>query len=248
MSGFADFRRIVWSALFAGIFTGVLITLVQHVTTIPLIAAAETYEHGAPAPHEGIAADTHAVEDAAHDHAAHGHSAWAPAEGFERAFYTGLTTTLAGIGYALLIAATLALTRSTGPRAGLIVGVIGLAVFQLAPALGLPPEPPGVPAAPLFARQAWWIGTACSTALAFFCWFRFKTHRQRVLIPIGIALAVLPHLIGAPHAPGHDAAVPPELVRRFAVMALLTAALFWISLGASTGFFWRRFDPSRMQR
>lgn len=247
LSGLAAFRRIVWSALFAGVLAGILITLVQHVTTIPLIAAAETFEHAEAEPHAGSVANGPQIEQAPHDHAAHHHATWVPAEGFERSFYTGLTTTLAGVGYALLIAATLAMTRSSGLRAGLIVGAIGFTVFQLAPALGLPPEPPGVPAAPILARQAWWIGTACSTALAFLCWYRFMTHRTRVLIPIGIALAVLPHLIGAPHAPPNDAAVPPELVGRFAVMALITAALFWMSLGGLTGYWLRRLDSDRMR-
>src|SRR3974390_3265881 len=40
---------------------------------------------------------------------------------------------------------------------GLMWGLAGFAVFTLAPGLGLPPELPGVPAAPLLSRQLWWV-------------------------------------------------------------------------------------------
>ena len=49
-------------------------------------------------------------------------------------------------------------------RDGLLWGLAGFVVFTAAPGLGLPPELPGMPVAPLTARQTLWIATAAATA------------------------------------------------------------------------------------
>jgi hypothetical protein len=49
-------------------------------------------------------------------------------------------------------------------RHGLLWGLAGFACFTVAPALGLPPKPPGVPVADVRARQLWWALTAGVTA------------------------------------------------------------------------------------
>jgi predicted cobalt transporter CbtA len=46
LSGQQSFRQIVLSAVVAGLITGVLVTLVQMFTTVPLIARAEVYRAG----------------------------------------------------------------------------------------------------------------------------------------------------------------------------------------------------------
>ena len=123
-----SFRHIVLSAVIAGLITGVLITLVQMFTTVPLIAQAEVYEQGGGKPEAGAVVPEAA--DAADDHSAHDHEAgtWAPKDGFERTFYTGLTSVLVAIGYALLLGACFSQMRSVGWRAGLALGVAGFLV------------------------------------------------------------------------------------------------------------------------
>jgi cobalt transporter subunit CbtA len=230
LTGYAAFRQIVWAALLAGVITGALMTFVQLVTTAPLIAQAEVYERRA----------SQAQEEHHGDAQAHGHDAdWEPEDGFERTAYTGLATILTAFGYALLLGAALSLTRTAGLRAGLAFGAAGFLVFQLAPALGLPPEPPGVPMAELLPRQLWWLGTVIATALALASWYFARTHSKRVWIPVGVVLIILPHVIGAPHAPAEVSAVPEELVRRFSVLALVTGAMFWLTLGALMGYLYR---------
>ncbi len=224
------FRRIVWTALIAALITGAATTLVQLFTTVPLIAKAETYEHGEHGESE---------QEHAHAHAAHEHG-WAPSEGFERTFYTGLTTVLAAFGYALMLGACLSQVRTAGWRSGLLLGAAGFAVFQLAPALGLPPEPPGTPAAQLLPRQLWWLGTVIATGAAFAAWLYARKHSKWIWLPAGTALLLLPHLIGAPQASDARSAVPHELARDFAIAALATAALFWLMLGAVQGFLYGR--------
>ena len=242
LSGQRSFRHIVLSAVIAGLITGVLITLVQMFTTVPLIAQAEVYEQGGVKPEASVAA-VKETADAAHDHSAHDHGAttWEPKDGFERTFYTGVTSVLVAIGYALLLGACFSQMRSVGWRTGLALGVAGFLVFQLAPALGLPPEPPGSPYADLVARQLWWVGTAVATALGLGAWFYARSHSKVIWIPVGIALILLPHVIGAPQAvEGQVAIVPHALSQRFALAALFTAAIFWLVLGSIQGYVFGR--------
>jgi cobalt transporter subunit CbtA len=244
LSGYAAFRRIVWAALPTALITGVVITLVQFATTVPLIAQAEVYERSAPVAQPRMLRTTgsHDQHEAhqGHGHAAVGDPGWAPDEGIERSAYTVLTTTLAAFGYALILGAALLQTRTAGLRAGLALGAAGFLTFQLAPALGLPAEPPGVPMAELLPRQAWWLGTVVATGSGLACWYFARGHSKRVWIPVGTALMILPHVVGAPGAPAEVSAVPDELVRRFSVMALLTAAMFWLMLGGLMGYVYGR--------
>jgi cobalt transporter subunit CbtA len=221
------------SAVIAGLITGVLFTLVQMVTTVPLIAQAEVYEQS----------ENSGASDPAHDHSAHDHASetWEPKNNVERTLYTGLTSVVVAIGYALLIGACLSQMRSAGALTGLMLGLAGFLVFQLAPALGLPPRPPGSPYADLHARQLWWIGTALSTALALGAWVYARSHSKVLWVPVGIALVVVPHIIGAPNAiEGQATIVPQELAQRFAIAALFAAAVFWILLGSIQGYVFRR--------
>jgi cobalt transporter subunit CbtA len=242
LTGYPAFRQIVWAALLAGVITGVLMTLVQLVTTTPLIAQAEVYERRA-----SLVQEEHHGDAQAQAHHEGGHSDWEPEDGFERIVYTGLATILAAFGYALLLGAALSLTRAAGLRAGLAVGAAGFLVFQLAPALGLPPQPPGVPMAELLPRQLWWLGTVIATALALASWYFARSHSKRVWIPVGMFLMILPHLIGPPQAPAEVSAVPEELVRRFSVLALVTAAMLWLTLGALMGYLYRNRTVRRAE-
>jgi cobalt transporter subunit CbtA len=109
----------------------------------------------------------------------------------------------------------------------------------LAPAIGLPPELPGMQAAGLIARQEWWLLTAAATALGLGL---VVFAQQPVLRVIGAAILVLPHLVGAPIAPHGASALPAELAAEFATASLATAALFWLLLGGISGWLYRRFE------
>ncbi|HEY0918157.1 CbtA family protein, partial [Devosia sp.] len=149
------FQRIVFAAVLAGLAAGLGMSALQHWKVTPLILIAETFESPAPASH------AHAAEtpDPSHDEAT-----WAPADGVERTAYTVLANVLTAIGFALLLAAASVLTGlPVTARNGIVWGVGGFVAFQLAPAVGLPPELPGMVAAELGARQAWWWATALST-------------------------------------------------------------------------------------
>lgn len=228
------FRSIVLSAVVAGLVVGAIITVVQHFGTVPLILKAEIYERSASAVSEHIAsAGQHAVHE-------HDGAAWEPKDGLERNFYTAAADILTAIGFSMLLAGFYALqSRPITWREGVLWGLAGFAVFTLAPGLGLPPELPGTPAAPLTARQVWWITTALATAAGLGL---FVFRRSVVAAALGFCLIVAPHLIGAPHLAEVHTNVPELLSHQFATNVILTSLLFWVLLGSLTGVAYRKFS------
>ena len=231
----AMFRSLVFAAALAGLLAGVLVTIGQQMGVVPLIIAAEAYETAE------VAAPP--VAGTAHDHAGHDHEAWAPQDGFERTAFTLLANILTGTAFALLLTAAFALRgRAIGWRQGLFWGLAGFAVFMVAPAIGLPPELPGMPAAPLLARQLWWIATVLATAggLALLVF-----RSSPVTAVVAIALIIAPHPGGAPPPAYTATAVPGELHPRFVVAATVTSFLFWVALGVASAWFFERLRVDR---
>lgn len=219
----AVFRRLVFAALGAGLLAGVLAGVAHQIGTVPLILQAETYEK----PSEQAAALDHQ----------HG-AAWEPQNGIERTTYTLLADVLTGVGFALLVAAGLTLRGGEiGWREGLLWGLAGFATFTLAPGLGLPPQLPGSEAAPLFDRQLWWLGTTVATGCAL-ALIAFTTRARWAIL--AAVLIVLPHLYGAPEPSERHQVVPAALTHHFVVAATIANFLFWLSLGAATGYFYER--------
>lgn len=233
------------SAVIAGLITGVVVTLLEMVTTMPLIAQAEVYEEsGQKLEAIGAAAAQPIIQT--HNHGA---GPWEPKAGFERIFYTGVTTILVAMGYAMFLGACLSQIRSASWQAGLALGAAGYLVFQLAPALGLPPEPPGSAYVDLATRKLWWMGTAIATALTLAAWVYAWMYSKFIWIAVGIGLIALPHIIGAPtltSVAGKAAIVPHELSQRFALAALFAAAVFWLVLGGVQGFVFEKLSQRQV--
>ncbi|HLP68879.1 MAG TPA: CbtA family protein [Rhizobium sp.] len=244
------FRSLVFVSALVGLIVGAVISLVQYVGTEPLIFAAEVYETTAPASAElgghdghdhGTAAGAETAAPAAsheHEHAA---DAWAPADGIERHLATLVANVLTATGFALVLNGLMQATRQpAGWRIGLAWGLCGFAAVMLAPTLGLHPELPGTPAAPLGQRQVWWIATAIATAGGI-ALFYFK--RTPWAAAVALVLIALPHVVGAPLAPEGEVALAPEaLSRRFVVVATLTSLVFWALLGSLSGYFRQRME------
>lgn len=220
----AVFRRLVFAALCAGLLSGIFATVAHQIATVPLILQAETYEK--PSEHA-----------AAHQHT----GSWEPENGAERTAYTLLADILTGVGFALLLGAGLTLRGGeVGWRQGLLWGLAGFATFTIAPSLGLPPQLPGSEAAPLLERQLWWVGTAVATGCAL-ALIAFTTRARWTIL--GTVLIVLPHLYGAPEPPEQIAAAPAALTHHFVIAATVVNFLFWLILGASTGYFHELLQP-----
>ncbi|MGE5539167.1 MAG: CbtA family protein [Gemmatimonas sp.] len=227
--------RVLWAGLIAGLIAGAFATTIQLARLVPLIAVAEEYE--AAAAHSAMAHD-HGDGRESSVAASTDSDEWEPT-GLARPAFTALFNALAGVGYGLLLVAGMTIAgRPTDRTTGLLWGLAGFIAFAAAPALGLPPELPGMPAADLLARQAWWIGTAAATAAGLAA----LAFGGPVVKAIGVALLLAPHAIGAPHAPDHTGGtgVPAEIAAEFVAASLLSALVFWLALGASAGHFLRR--------
>jgi cobalt transporter subunit CbtA len=206
------FRRLMLVVLCSGALAGLVLFAIQHFTVTPLILKAEMYEKA----------------DADHEQAD-----WRPAEGRERVVWTAITTVLTSIGLAAILFGVAALTKQPlTARSGTLWGLAAFACFDVAPALGLPPLPPGAAAAGLYESQLWWAGTAAATAVGL--WLLAGARRRWLLRIAGVGVVLLPHLIGAPAAGGENA-VPAPLIRQFGIASVATTGVFWILLGSVGG-------------
>jgi cobalt transporter subunit CbtA len=248
--------RVLSVSLMAGFAAGLLIAALQQFTTTPLILAAEVFESAATEPSTARHADNgvarvwsgvsregearvflvHSGHDAA---GGKGEASWKPADGIERTIYTSTATVGTAIGFALLLlAGMLAAGDRIDEKTALGWAAAGFVVTGLAPAAGLAPELPGMPAADLLARQTWWAGTAAATAVALWLFLRSGSPWLRVL---AVALILAPHVLGAPHL--HEATqsrVPPDLAARFAATSLVVHAALWCLTGLLVGWLWQR--------
>jgi cobalt transporter subunit CbtA len=224
------FRNLFFAALVAALCAGLITAALQHFRVTPLILHAETFE--------GEGGHSHGAEVADHSHdeavaSADEAGEWAPQDGFERAAYTTLATVLAAAGFALVMGAVSIFAGIPITFAnGVLWGIAGFLTVSLAPAYGLPPELPGMPAADLGARQFWWAGTVIATGAA--CLLLAKS-RASWAIALAVALVVAPHIIGAPAAPDEPSAVPAHLATEFAAVTLGTSMVFWLILGMVFG-------------
>jgi cobalt transporter subunit CbtA len=252
------FRRIVISALLVGALSGFLLTAVQSWQVIPIIKSAEVFEGGAESTAQPAIAHDHAGQPAAahtHDHAKSGEGA--SEDDFQRTAYTLLANVLTAIGLALvLLTAIVTSLRANAAtrldwRHGLLWGAAGYAVFFLAPSLGLPPEIPGAAAAPLEARQFWWLfAVTCTAGGLAGAAFGKSPWRWAAL-----ALLVVPHVVGAPppptamfaDQPAEAAAELTRLAGEFIGASALANGALWLALGLSSIWAMRRFVMPSLQ-
>lgn len=248
--------RLVSAALVAGFLAAVVATGLQLALTSPLIIAAERYESGeatAPAalwmPRGASPASLIVPVHSGHDHGGKDHGgktdgveggevapAWQPGPGLPRMVFTALATLVGGVGYALLLgAALIACGREPSPETGLRFAIAGFLAVALAPSLGLPPELPGMEAAPLAERQFWWIMTAAATAMGLYL---IAIRRSSIAIAGGLVLLVAPHLAGAPETSHTASALPPGYAAQFAARSLGIAFVFWAVIGLAFGWAW----------
>ena len=196
--------RLVLAALIAGMAAGVILSGIQHLRITPIILAAEVYEKAAEAAAPAVETN--------HDHDA---MAWEPADGWQRALSTSVSTLLAGAGFALALAGISLLTGiAITPANGLIWGVCGFLAVTVATGAGLPPELPGMPAGDLMARQIWWVGTIAATGIGLYL---IAVRRELSWIAVAVVLLALPHLIGAPQPSTEATNVPAGLAAAFAL-------------------------------
>lgn len=235
-------RRVLFSALLAGLLAGLATSGLQSVTTVPLILHAEVYESGAEA---APSAHDHGAAAATEVHS-HGDEAWAPGDGIERVAYTTIANIVGATGFALLLTAGFVLRgEPVGGRRGILWGLAGFAAMTLSPSLGLAPEVPGSVAAGLAARQVWWLSAVATAAIGL--WL-LAFARSALWQVAAVAIIALPHIVGAPHPAGGEAGVaPPELAARFAATSIVMSAVSWALIGWLAGTFYERLGRERTE-
>ncbi|CAA0099262.1 Uncharacterised protein [BD1-7 clade bacterium] len=238
------FSRIVYASLLVGLLSALVLSAVQQWQVAPIIFAAEAYEGAEYTPTLAAEeADGHSHEHGHHDHS-HGEE-WAPADGAERLFYSLMSNLFAGIGFSLVLMAIMSQLQLRGminltPAKGILWGFAGFVAVFAAPAIGLPPEIPGIEAPPVEYRQIWWLLTVALTgagiAVLIFASIRYKVA--------GLALMLLPHIIGAPMISGAEFKHPDPVVvaeltslhHEFITISAVANLLFWLVIGLASSW------------
>ncbi|MDB5941967.1 MAG: hypothetical protein JWQ13_1533 [Ramlibacter sp.] len=245
-------RRLIWCALLTALLVGSVQLAVGRWQAVPIVLAAEVFEsrklHAEhPHTHEQIAAPGHA----------HGDPNPTAAGSGERTAWTWVAHVLHGFSMALLMFSVMGwwVWKRGAPmgtaRVALAVAAAGLLSMDLWPALGLPAEIPGMDAAALGSRQAWWVLAATSAALACaaLAGVAAKSVPSHWRWLIAAALLALPFMVGAPQPPGDplagfDAqtrAQLQDLQREFIWATRWTSLAFWTSLGGIGGWVFARW-------
>ncbi len=215
------FRNLVLSAFVIAIIAGLIFSAYQAVFITPIIISSEIYE---------------VIESTAN----HQVEAWAPEDGLERHSWSFVTNFLLCFAYALVLMSIMTVKPSVNALKGLFWGGAAYIAIYVAPALGLPPEIPGMEAAYLEGRQSWWLFTVVITALALWL-IAFQSIINKV---IGFVLIVIPHLIAAPQPELHGfvntdpVAINAlnQLWHDFILQTSIANALLWLVIGGISGY------------
>ena len=241
--------RTLLAALVAGLIAGVFMTAAQQYRVVPLILHAEQFEGGheeGPIRHPEVGEAAPALQQMtqllspvtpamAHDGSPH-----FIVDRFSGTLMANLVT---GAGFALLLAAVSIFTGVAVTVSNAVLwGMAGWMAIQLLPAIGLPPELPGMPAGDLGARQVWWVGACVLSAAGIY----LLALRHEVWAKLGgLVLIAVPHAVGAPQPSDLASAVPAGLAAEYVVAALATTLAFWIVLAFALGYFSERFGRAQ---
>jgi len=225
----------------AGFAAGLFAALLHFAFVQKLILLGEQYETGALVHFE--TSDTQAPAASSHGESETGHAEGdAAPDGespFKRNALTVLFAALTYTSFGILIVAGFALAehfgRTVTAREGMLWGLAGFAVFQLAPAMGLPPGLPGTVSPDIGVRQVWWFGTVLATATGIAC---LAYGRSLVPAVLGGALLAAPHVIGAPQLDQFYGVAPPEVAAAFSANVLGVGFIAWAVLGWLAGRLW----------
>jgi cobalt transporter subunit CbtA len=222
--------RVVLAVILSGIAAGLVMGLIQHVRLTPLILEAETFEHVA----HGHGAEAHS----------HGDHVWSPANGLERTFYTTVTAIISAVGFGLLMIGLAFTFKIPFNRSNAwIWGLCGFFAVSFAPAIGLPPELPGMPSAELNSRLFWWGGSVVMTALGLASLY-YVYIGKKAWSP-AVTFLLWPHIFPAPQATaGTESTVPAHLATQFVTSSLGANLVMWVILSIVLGLALQKFEST----
>ena len=225
------FKNIFVSAVVCGAIAGVLATVMQMLLVTPLLMEAELFETGQ---------SMHFITDGSPESPIKHVDIWEDPYRHLMTLCFNLVT-FTGFGFILIAAMAFFQKRgfSLSKAEGIVAGVSGFIVFQLAPSVGLPPELPGTIGVTVGLKQTWWIITILSTTVGILLLFLDK---HKVVSGAGIVFITIPHLIGHPKLETYFGVAPPELAAEFASRALAVSLIAWIILGVISSQFWKYLE------
>ena len=225
------FKNIFVSAVVCGAIAGVLATVMQMLLVTPLLMEAELFETGQ---------SIHFITDGSPESPIKHVDIW---EDPYRHLMTLCFNLVTFTGFGFILVAAMAFFQKRGftlsKAEGIVAGVSGFIVFQLAPSVGLPPELPGTIGVTVGLKQTWWIITILSTTVGILLLFLDK---HKVVSGAGIIFIIIPHLIGHPKLETYFGVAPPELAAEFASRALAVSLIAWIILGVISSQFWKYLE------
>ncbi len=190
--------KIFLSALVAGLAAGLIMVVIQVVRLEPIIQAAEVFE--------------------------------AAGEPTSRTLFTRLIPPLlTGAGFAIVMLGVSLLTNiPITKQNGLMWGICGFIAMALAPAIGLPPQLPGMPAIDLHTRQIWWVLTILATSAAIYLWIKAKDLWWRAT---AIIIAVAPQFFAPVNTAKTEGNLPASLAAEFVSTSLGANFVMWLAIG-----------------
>ncbi|MDF1878471.1 CbtA family protein [Sulfurimonas sp. SAG-AH-194-C20] len=228
-------KQIFYTVLLTGFIGSGIFTLLQSFSSIPLILHAEQFEDGKLINYvnnnEVKISDTHEAEE---------EEAWAPADGAQRLFFTFVTNFVLAMGFTFLLCGVYLYLQELTVFKGMLVGAVGYMSFFFLPSIGLTPELPGTLAASLESRQIWWVSTVLASLVGFGVLYFSKNILYKAL---AVVVILAPHIVGAPHPEFHAGTAPLELFETFVQTSFVINAIFWLSLGAISASFYKKFAP-----
>jgi len=222
------FRNLILSAFSIALIAGLLLSVYQYFFITPIILASEVYEVLEPT--------------------TGGMEAWSPEDGAGRSGFNFIANVLVCFGYGLLLMSAMATRIKITPLHGFFWGIAAYLSLFVMPALGLPPEIPGMEAAFLEGRQIWWLLTVIFTALGLWS-IAFQT---RFLKAVGVLMLITPHLIGAPQPEIHGflntnpqaKMALSDLWHQFILQTSVANGLLWLIIGVLSAFLTAKFIHS----
>jgi len=208
------FRNLVLSAFVIALVAGLFLSIYQEFLINPIILNSETYEVVEP------------IE---------GHQAWQPSDGIERSGFSFVANFLLCFSYGLLLLCLIAVKPTVKISQGIFWGLAAYLSVFVAPALGLPPEIPGMEAASLGWRQLWWLLAVVSTGIGLW----LIAFSSVSLKGVGLFILIMPHITGAPQPDSHGFInTDPQAVlalthlwHDFIIQTSLANGLLWLIIG-----------------
>ncbi|HUG25810.1 CbtA family protein [Piscinibacter sp.] len=222
--------RTLFIGLAAGAIAGAVAATVQATLMQPQIVQAEALE-ASQTMHD---AAVHQVDDPSGGHT-HPQSEEPSDDPLKRHLGTVIAIVCTAIGYGLILSSVIALSQRRGWRFGLLLGAVGFVSMQLAPALGAPPQPPGLPSYDVHVWQLWWLLAAGCTAAACLLVIDAVQVRRPAGLALCTALALLPHVVRPLFSAMGPLPEAGQLTSAFALSSFATSAVLWLSLGAVVG-------------